>query len=45
MKYIHIYIHTYCSTYYISQSVMAKYFMSRLMYFHKPEPEVSENNA
>ncbi len=25
------------STYYMSQSVMAKYFMSRLIYFHKPE--------
>ncbi len=36
-------IYSYNSTYYMSQSVMAKYFMSRLIYFHKPE--LSENKA
>ncbi len=31
------------SAYYMSQSDMAKYFKSRLIYFH--EPEASENKA
>ncbi len=39
---IYIYIYIY-STYYMSQSVIAEYFMSRLIYFH--ESKESENKA
>ena len=33
------------STYYLFRVDMAKYFMSRLIYFQEPEPEGSENEA